>query len=153
MTPLNKTLAGIYRLTKGAINQQLAHLDIRATQSDLRLYSGEYPDQLQKTIATANCVDPSLLAVGVFFEVNSRTIMMAGEGIAAAFAFRVKRAFAVMKVRCDIGMIVMAIGLALLFRHQLVGVREGTLIAALLTGRFVGVIEARAPRLTAWVRA
>lgn len=100
----------------------------------------------------AVCMATVILALGVFFEVNSRTIMMAGEGIAAAFAFRLKRPFAVMKVRCDIGMIVLAVLIAVIFTHHLVGVREGTILAALLTGRCVGFIERLSPRFTAWVQ-
>ena len=61
-TELTRHLSGIYRLTKGTINQQIAHLNVRATQSDLLLYANEYPHQTQKMIARANCVDPSLLA-------------------------------------------------------------------------------------------
>lgn len=93
-----------------------------------------------------------LLAFGVFFEVNSRTLMMAGEGITAAFSFRVKIAFARMKVRADVTMVIVAIAISLIFGHQLIGVREGTILSALLSGRIVGLIEAHLPRLTAWVR-
>lgn len=93
-----------------------------------------------------------LLAIGVFFEVNSRTLMMTGEGITAAFAFTKRMAFSRMKVRADLTMVACAIILSLIFSHQLIGVREGTVLSAILSGRIVGMIELHFPRLTAWVR-
>jgi uncharacterized membrane protein YczE len=92
------------------------------------------------------------LAWGVFFEVNSRAIVMAGEGIAAALAFRFHQPFAKMKVRTDITMVAMAIGLAFIFSHRLIGVREGTLVAAILTGRIIGWIEAHFSGLQNWLQ-
>ena len=60
--PVNKTLAAINRLMRGAVNQQIQHLNIRAAQSDLLLYISDHPDLLQKDIARATCMDASLLA-------------------------------------------------------------------------------------------
>ncbi|MDA5387189.1 YczE/YyaS/YitT family protein [Loigolactobacillus backii] len=93
-----------------------------------------------------------LLAIGVFFEVNSRTLTMAGEGIAVAFAFAKKMAFSRMKIRTDIAMVIAALLISLVFSHQLIGVREGTVLSALLSGRLVGLIERYFPRLTNWVQ-
>ncbi|KRM78231.1 integral membrane protein [Lapidilactobacillus dextrinicus DSM 20335] len=93
-----------------------------------------------------------LLAIGVFFEVNSQTLMMAGEGIAAAIAFRRDRPFAKTKVRVDMAMVLGAVLISLIFSRQLIGVREGTILSALLSGRIVGYIEERFPQLTAWLR-
>lgn len=67
-----------------------------------------------------------ILAWGVFFEVNSKTIVMAGEGIAGAVAVATHREFPRAKVWCDGAMVVVAIILALFGLHGLVGVREGT---------------------------
>ncbi|MFD0896536.1 YczE/YyaS/YitT family protein [Loigolactobacillus binensis] len=92
-----------------------------------------------------------LLATGVFFEVNSRTLMMAGEGITAAFAFRKKMAFGRMKVRVDVSMVLLALLLSFGFGRQLIGVREGTVLSALLSGRIVGLIETHLPKLKIWV--
>ncbi|WP_156126968.1 YczE/YyaS/YitT family protein [Paucilactobacillus wasatchensis] len=93
-----------------------------------------------------------LLAIGVFFEVNSRTLMMAGEGVTAAFAIAKRMSFSRMKVRADLTMVIAAVIISLLFSHQLIGVREGTVLSALLSGRIVGLIENRLPKLTKWVR-
>jgi len=93
-----------------------------------------------------------LLATGVFFEVNSRTLMMAGEGIAAALAFRFKKPFGTIKVRVDISMVIAAVILSLVFAHGLIGVREGTVISALLTGRIVDWFEEHLTKFTKWVQ-
>lgn len=93
-----------------------------------------------------------VLALGVFLEVNSRTLVMAGEGIAAAVSLRTHRPFGTMKVRCDLAMVVGAVALALLGAHSLIGVREGTVLSAILTGRLVNGITTYFPRLTAWVQ-
>lgn len=92
-----------------------------------------------------------LLAIGVCFEVNSHTLMMAGEGIVAAFAYRSKKKFSILKIYNDILMISLAALLSLIFFHQLVGVREGTLITAIFTGRFIAVLEASHSRLIQWI--
>ncbi len=92
-----------------------------------------------------------LLAIGVFFEINSRTLMMAGEGITAAFAFYKHMQFPRMKVRADLTMVIVAVVISLVFSHQLIGVREGTVISALLSGRIVGLIETYCPKLTTLV--
>lgn len=117
-----------------------------------RLFAGLHPQaywfQLGLTL-----VSVVILAVGVFFEVNSRTLVMAGEGISAALAYRFQRPFGVTKVRVDISMVLGAVILALVGTHSLIGVREGTVISALVTGQLVGLIEERLPRFTAWVQA
>ncbi|PRO85058.1 MarR family transcriptional regulator [Lactiplantibacillus pentosus] len=59
---LTKFIAGIYRESKNSINDQLATLDIRATESDLLLVVYDYPDQTQKMLAANLRLDPSLLA-------------------------------------------------------------------------------------------
>lgn len=59
---LTKYLSGIYRITKGSINQKISGLNIRATQSDILIFINDHPGLTQKKIAMANCVDPSLLA-------------------------------------------------------------------------------------------
>lgn len=93
-----------------------------------------------------------ILAMGVLFEVNSRTIIMPGEGIAAALSLRYQKPFAVMKVRCDITMMLTATVLALLFLHGLVGVREGTVLSALITGRLEGFFEKITPNFINWLK-
>lgn len=51
-----------------------------------------------------------------------------------------------------LAMVVGAVALALLGAHSLIGVREGTVLSAILTGRLVNGITTYFPRLTAWVQ-
>lgn len=55
-------VAGIYRRSKNEFNQQLAELDVRATQSDLLMFIYEHPGRQQNQISQEMSVDPSLLA-------------------------------------------------------------------------------------------
>ncbi|WEV36900.1 MarR family winged helix-turn-helix transcriptional regulator [Lactobacillus sp. ESL0677] len=59
---LSKFIAGIYRQSKNEFNQQLANLNLRATQSDLLLFIVEHPNLMQREIAQQMVIDPSLLA-------------------------------------------------------------------------------------------
>ncbi|WP_225425225.1 YczE/YyaS/YitT family protein [Lactiplantibacillus mudanjiangensis] len=92
-----------------------------------------------------------ILAWGVYFEVNSRTILMAGEGLATAVAIATQKAFPRAKVWCDASMVVVAIIIALVGLHGLVGVREGTILSALITGRLVNWYTDMNPKLTHWL--
>lgn len=95
-----------------------------------------YWEQLLMTL-----ISVFILALGVFFEVNSQLFVMPGEGISLAIAFMKNRAFSKIKIIVDTCMVIIAISLALSVTHQLVGVREGTIIAAILTGHCVSFLE------------
>lgn len=58
---ISKYIATIYRKSKHDFNQQIAHLDVRATQSDILLFIYEHPNFSQKRIAEQMAIDPSLL--------------------------------------------------------------------------------------------
>ncbi len=92
-----------------------------------------------------------VLAFGVLLEVNSRALIMAGEGIAAALSLKFQRPFEIMKVRADLSMVLAAVILTLVFTHNLNGVREGTILAALLTGRVVGWLESHLTGFVTWL--
>lgn len=82
-----------------------------------------------------------ILALGIFFELHANLLVMPGEGIAIAIAFAKEYPFSNVKVVVDISMVFIALVLILLGSHRLVGVREGTIIAAILTGHFVSFLE------------
>lgn len=75
-----------------------------------------------------------LCAIGVAMEVIADVIMLAGEGMALALVQVTQKPFAKVKVCLDSALVTTSIVLSLLFLHQLVGVREGTIAAALLVG-------------------
>lgn len=92
-----------------------------------------------------------ILAIGVYFEVNARSLVMAGEGIAAAIAFVTKKPFGQTKVRADITMVVVAVLISLIFTGKLIGVREGTVLSAVFAGRIVDFLEFHFEGFTNWL--
>ncbi|WP_048000770.1 MarR family winged helix-turn-helix transcriptional regulator [Lactiplantibacillus herbarum] len=58
----NKYIAGIYRQSKNEFNQQVAELDIRATEGDILLFVNDHPNVSQQRIAQEMVLDPSLVA-------------------------------------------------------------------------------------------
>lgn len=75
-----------------------------------------------------------ILGVGVYMEVLANVIMLPGESFVRAVVFRCKTEFGVTKVAFDVSMAVIAGILGIVLTGHLNGVREGTVIAALLVG-------------------
>ena len=86
------------------------------TNLGLPALMGHYLEQLAFTL-----LGMVVLSLGVFFEVNSRSILMPGEGLVVALTLRTKKPFGKLKM----------------YTEGLVGIREGTIIAALFTCRLV----------------
>lgn len=75
-----------------------------------------------------------LVGIGVSFEVTANVVTLAGEGMVLAVCKVFPVPFARAKVGFDVTLVVLSCLLSLLFLHTLVGVREGTVAAALLVG-------------------
>lgn len=75
-----------------------------------------------------------ILGVGVYAEVLADVAMLPGESFVRAITLVWHTDFGKTKVAFDVSMTVIAGVLSLLFFHQLNGVREGTIVAALLVG-------------------
>lgn len=76
-----------------------------------------------------------VLGFGVYVEVLANVAMLPGESFVRAVTMTVKSAdFGVTKVIFDVSMTVIAVVLSFIFAKQLDGVREGTIIAAILVG-------------------
>lgn len=97
------------------------------------------------------CVSIPILAFGVFLEVHSQSIIMPGEGIVAAITFVFDREFPKVKVKVDTTMVIVAVILALAVLHRLTGVREGTVLSALVTGRILDFYNLKFDHLTKWL--
>ncbi|MBO1138505.1 hypothetical protein FQS87_01240 [Enterococcus avium] len=102
------------------------------TNLGLPALMGHYLEQLAFTL-----LGMVVLSLGVFFEVNSRSILMLGEGLVVALTLRTKKPFGKLKMYTDLTMVAVALVISLLYFQGLVGIREGTIIAALFTGRLV----------------
>ena len=75
-----------------------------------------------------------ILGVGVYMEVLADVVMLPGESFVRAIVLTWKTNFGTTKICFDVSMSVIAAVLSFIFAGSLDGVREGTVIAALLVG-------------------
>lgn len=75
-----------------------------------------------------------ILGVGVYMEVLADVVMLPGESFVRAVVLTWKTNFGTTKICFDVSMSVIAAVLSFVFVGRLAGVREGTVIAALLVG-------------------
>jgi uncharacterized membrane protein YczE len=106
----------------------------------LLLDPGAYWQRL--VVLLIGCV---VLAAGIVLEVRAGLAMNPGEGLVAALALRTRREFSALKIAFDVSLVILATGLSLAILHGLVGVREGTVISALLVGLVIRVITVLLP--------
>lgn len=81
-----------------------------------------------------------IIAIGAYLEVVADVTMLPADGLARAIAKKTKKEFGTIKMMTDSSQAVIAVILGLIFLHGLVGVREGTVIGALLIGNIVKMI-------------
>ncbi len=79
----------------------------------------------------------AILALGVFFEVKAGITYLPGEGVALALKQTTGVEFGRAKISVDSSMVIVGVLFSFLFFKQLVGAREGTLLAAVLVGHLV----------------
>lgn len=82
-------------------------------------------------------------ALGVVLEIKPHVAMMSGEGFVKYAAQRTGLEFGRMKVIFDMTLVAMAIICSLILSHTVEGIREGTLIAAIVTGFIVTFLNTR----------
>ena len=75
-----------------------------------------------------------ILGFGVYIEVLANVVMLPGESFVRAITQTWNLEFGTIKVMFDVSMAVIAIVMSLMLSHRVNGVREGTIIAALLVG-------------------
>lgn len=80
-------------------------------------------------------------AIGVVLEIKPRVAMMSAEGFVSYAARRYNKDFGKLKVRFDISLVTLAFLLSLLLAHKVEGIREGTIIAACITGYIVSFLS------------
>ena len=97
-----------------------------------------------------------ILALAVFFELIGNVVMLPGNGFPKALAGLLKKEYGTVRMFSDITMTVIAAVLCLIFLKKLSGVREGTIIAALLVGNLVTmwnkVLAKPAELLRNWIK-
>lgn len=86
------------------------------------------------TAATTLLAGCAVLGFGVYLEVAANVAMLPGESFVRAVSSTWDTDFGITKVIFDVSMTVIAAALSVYFVRHLDGVREGTVIAALLVG-------------------
>lgn len=76
-----------------------------------------------------------VLGLGISITVSANIIMNSGEAFVKAVSDTIKKEFGIVKIVFDISCVTLSIILSLIFfRGQILGTREGTIIAAIFTG-------------------
>lgn len=83
----------------------------------------------------------AILALGICLEVVADVTMVSGEYFVHIASRRFKREFGMVKIGFDVSLVVLAALFSLLLAGRIDGLREGTVLAALLTGPFVRLIS------------
>ena len=82
-----------------------------------------------------------VLAFGVSFTVLAGVVMNSGEAFVAAVAKQTGKDFGLVKVFFDSSLVLLSAGLSFAFFGMVAGVREGTVIAALLSGFIIRIFN------------
>ncbi len=77
------------------------------------------------------------VALGVFLYVNSDLLPLPSEGVMLTFSKRTNIPFHICKIGFDCSVVVIAALISLISRGELLGVREGTIIAAVFVGMII----------------
>lgn len=82
-----------------------------------------------------------LISIGISLYIDAKLIPMPMEGLTLALSDRLHVKFHNMKIIVDCIVVGLAAALSLLFLHRLEGVREGTIISALLVGKAIALMQ------------
>lgn len=80
-------------------------------------------------------------AIGAYLMVSMELITNPGDGYVNAFSQHFHKPFGKTKLCVDASMIVITVIVSLIFKHQIVGIGLGTLIAFVLTGNFISICD------------
>ncbi len=90
-------------------------------------------------------------AVGAYFSVIANVVMLSVDAFIRAVAFVLHKDYGGVRVVFEVSMAAVSAAICIVFLHELVGVREGTIIAALITGNIVKVLMKWLQPLTNWL--
>ena len=92
----------------------------------------------QITILLLSCV---VIAFGVLLEVKTELVFLPADGFIVAFAKAYKKEFGKIKPFIDVSFVLITIILSIVFLGHLAGVREGTVISAIIIGPIVRLLK------------
>ncbi|MFI3299146.1 MAG: cytidylate kinase family protein [Rikenellaceae bacterium] len=107
------------------------------------LILSDYSPELYSIKILALILGCFILALGISLEVIAKVTMMSPEYTTQIIAQKYNKIFGNVKLVFDVLLVVTAAGVSLLFTSTVEGIREGTVIAALITGPFVRIVMGR----------
>lgn len=105
---------------------------------------------MQVTVLLIGCI---ILALGIALEVKANAAMMAGEYFVKTITRRFHGEFGYVKLGFDITLLTIACILSLVFLSYIQGVREGTVVSALLVGPIVHFVSPAYRIFDRWINA
>lgn len=90
----------------------------------------------------------AILALGVYLQIIADVVMAPGDGFAYTLTRKLRRDYGKVRITSDMTMVVIAAVIGIVFLGTLGGVREGTMISALLVGTISRTYLRRLTRLT-----
>lgn len=119
------------------------------TDFTLHLVAGLAPSNYiwQVVLCLLSCI---ILAFGVFLEIKAGITYLPGEGLAMAITKTFNKEFGKAKIGVDCSFVITGAISSFILLHQLTGVREGTIIAALLVGYLARLYAHRLTFITQW---
>lgn len=94
----------------------------------------------------------AILSLGVCLQVIADVTMISGEYFVQIASRRFKKEFGVVKILFDVSLVLIAAIISLSLTGKIVGLREGTVIAAFLTGPFVRLFAPRLQFIRYWLK-
>ena len=110
----------------------------------------DYAPELYVVKIISLIVGCAILAFGICLEVVADVTMVSGEYTVQIASRRFNKEFGKVKIFFDVALVVLAVLFSWLLASRIDGIREGTIIAALVTGPFVGVILPRLNIIRKW---
>jgi hypothetical protein len=102
---------------------------------------GDYAVSSYVTRVASLLVGCVIVALGAYVEVNARASMVPGDAFIHTLSKVTKKEFGKIRVVSDLSMGIIAGLLCVIFLRELAGVREGTIISALIVGNMVRIFS------------
>lgn len=94
-----------------------------------------------------------IMGLGISLEVVADVCMNSGEYVVHIASKKLKKEFGTMKIMFDVTLLLIAVGCSWIFAGRIDGVREGTVIVAILTGPVVRFIRPHLKFIDRWEEA
>lgn len=82
-----------------------------------------------------------LIALGVLLYMDVQLVPMPMEGLSSTIANKINKPFPTMKMAIDCLVVLIGVVLSLVFLGKLDGIREGTIITAILVGKLIAILK------------